>query len=291
MADELIPLLSGLGNYPMRLVDKGDGSWAERVDATLSLGISPVSATNPVPIIDAYLAPASTTWTTAATANSAATFVTNGYDTVIISLVANSAFAGGVVAFEVFDGTNWLPIKASSILNYTTTGSSISPAANSANGYQISVAGFPQFRVRLSNVLTAGNLGVVVIISSAPDVSLVTVGLDPGATHYVTPAQSAPTAPSLVSGVPVLANLTTYTGAKLQIAGLNADSLLIQQSLDGMNFQTATLLKHDLTNVAASALTGSGANGIYSVMVFGGYLKITRSGSADTLTVTSMGTN
>jgi len=36
MADELIPLLSGLGNYPRRLVDKGDGSWAERVDATLS---------------------------------------------------------------------------------------------------------------------------------------------------------------------------------------------------------------------------------------------------------------
>ncbi|GEM_PF-1773718 len=179
MADELIPLLSGLGNYPRRLVDKGDGSWAERVDATLSIGAAPVSATNALPMIDAYQAPVSTTWSTATTANSAATFVTNGYDTVIVSLVASAAFAAGVVAFEVFDGTNWLPTKAASIQNYTTTGATIVPTAGSASGYQIPVAGFPQFRVRLASAMTAGTLGIVTIISSAPDTSLVTVGLDP----------------------------------------------------------------------------------------------------------------
>ncbi|WP_420382026.1 hypothetical protein [Novosphingobium sp.] len=57
MADELIPLLSGLSNYPKRLVDKGDGSWAERVDATLSVGAAPVSASNGLPVAPAYLVP------------------------------------------------------------------------------------------------------------------------------------------------------------------------------------------------------------------------------------------
>jgi hypothetical protein len=57
MADELIPQLSGLSNYPKRLVDKGDGSWAERVDANLSTGAGPVSVANPVPVAAGYMPP------------------------------------------------------------------------------------------------------------------------------------------------------------------------------------------------------------------------------------------
>lgn len=80
-------------------------------------------------------------------------------------------------------------------------------------------------------------------------------------------------------------------GVQFQIAGLNADSIAVTQSLDCTNYVTATVLKHDLTTTAATALTGTAANGIYSVMVFGGCLKITRTGTADTLTVTYRGTN
>jgi len=57
MADELIPQLSGLSNYPKRLVDKGDGSWAERVDASVSIGAGPVSVSNPLPVNSTYLPP------------------------------------------------------------------------------------------------------------------------------------------------------------------------------------------------------------------------------------------
>lgn len=77
--------------------------------------------------------------------------------------------------------------------------------------------------------------------------------------------------------------MPTANGCQLQLNGLSADSLLIQHSMDNVNFVTATLLKQDLSQVAATALTGAAANGIYSVMVFGGYLKMTRTGTADTL--------
>jgi len=64
MADELIPVLSGLSNYPKRLVDKGDGSWAERIDATLSIGAAAVSSSNGLPVVPGYLPPQA--WTGAA---------------------------------------------------------------------------------------------------------------------------------------------------------------------------------------------------------------------------------
>jgi hypothetical protein len=121
---------------------------------------------------------------------------------------------------------------------------------------------------------------------------------------YTAPvAGSSPTSTAATSGqltgTPI--DLQLASGAQLQIAGLNADSLAITQGMavvsggtatcTGATYVTATVLKQDLTTTAATALTGTAANGIYSVMVFGGCLKITRTGTADTLTVTYRGTN
>lgn len=84
-------------------------------------------------------------------------------------------------------------------------------------------------------------------------------------------------------------------GAQIQIIGLNADSLAITQGMGPVcstaTYVTATVLKNDLSTTAAGSLTGASANGIYSIMVFGGCLKITRTGSADTLTVLIRSTN
>jgi hypothetical protein len=171
----------------------------------LDIGGTAVSAGNAVPIYDAYQAPSAASWTTATAVNNAASFTTNGYDTVIVTLAASSTFAGGVVAFEVYDGANWMPVKSANILNYTTTGATVTPVANTTNGYQIAVAGFPQFRVRLSSALTAGTLGVTAIISSAPDVSVVTVGLDP--------SQPLPAGSNLLGSVGVSSMPSIPTGA------------------------------------------------------------------------------
>jgi hypothetical protein len=160
-------------------------------------------------MVDGYQAPVSTTWTTATAANTASTFTTSGYDTVIVTLVASAALASGVVNFEVYDGAAWLPVKAASIIDYTTTGTTIAPPASSSKGYQIPVAGFPQFRVRLSAVLTAGTLTVVGIVSSAPDTSVLTVGLDP----------SQP----LPAGSNVIGSVTQPDGASVTL-GATADT-------------------------------------------------------------------
>ncbi|KUR80899.1 hypothetical protein [Novosphingobium sp. FSW06-99] len=134
---------------------------------------------NPLAILDGFQAAVTAAWTTATTVNTALAVNTAGYDTIVVTLNAGATFAGGAAVCEVYDGVNWLPIKGSVVLNYTTTGNTITPTANTIVGYQFGVAGFPQFRVRLGTVLSAGTLGVTIIASSAPDTSLVTVGLDP----------------------------------------------------------------------------------------------------------------
>ena len=129
-------------------------------------------------VIDAYTAPAASAWTVATALNSTSAVSTAGYDTVIVTLVGNASLAGGTVAFEVFDGAAWIAVKAGSVSDYTTA-SSASLTANMNRGYQVPVAGFPQFRVRLTALISAGSLTVTTIASSAPDTSIVTVGLDP----------------------------------------------------------------------------------------------------------------
>ena len=119
-------------------------------------------------------------WPYGTALNTEQTVNTAGMDTVIVTIIANASTTGGVITFEVYDGAAWLPIKAPTIIDYTTVGA-ITLTANYAKGFQVPVAGFPQFRARLSTVLAGASASVAVtsIVSSAPDVSLVTVGLDP----------------------------------------------------------------------------------------------------------------
>lgn len=108
----------------------------------------------------------------------------------------------------------------------------------------------------------------------------------------VQPVQGAITNMTLVSGLPIAVDLRTYSGAKIQIIGLNTDTLLVEQSTDGTAWVTAYLMKSDTSApFAATAMTGAANNGIYSVYGFAGELRFTRTNSADTLTVKVKGTN
>lgn len=238
----------------------------------LDIGGAAVSTANPVPVIDAYLAPSSTNWTYTTAANTAATFTTNGFDTVIVTLVASNTFVGGVVVFEVYDGANWMPVKASNVLNYTTTGATITPAANSTSGYQIPVAGFPQFRVRLANVLTGGTLGVTAIISSAPDVSVVTAGLDP--------AQPLPAGTNALGTIGLTRVLPTtwasgqldarqYSEVEVEIVPSGAATVAFSRSLDGSNAQLLSVYDQ---NGAGPYTTVSTSTPVIVTLAGGGYL-------------------
>jgi len=140
-----------------------------------------ISNTNPLPILDGFLPPVASSWTTGTTVGSTLSYNTNGYDTVIVTLVASASCTGGVLIFEVYDGATWLPIKAPSIIDYTTVGS-VTLSSSYSKAFQVPVAGFAQFRSRLTSAITgtSATLTITHIVSSAPDTSLVTVGLDPG---------------------------------------------------------------------------------------------------------------
>jgi hypothetical protein len=151
-------------------------SGTSTVAGTVSVGNTNAA---PVPVVDAYQAPVSAAWTSATALNTALTLNTQGYDTVIFTIAPSGTLTGGAITFECFDGTNWISLKAPRTDSYLTdTTFALSGAA--LHSWQLPVAGYPQVRARLSTVIAgSGTASLVAIASSAPDVSLVTVGLDP----------------------------------------------------------------------------------------------------------------
>jgi len=146
----------------------------------LDLGGSAIAAGNPLPIYDAFQAPTTTSWANTTALNTAVTVTTAGYDTVIFTVVPTSALTAGAVTFEAYDGFNWVTIKAPRTDSYLTDATFTLSGNPGQHSWQVPVAGYPQARVRLSTAMTGtGSTTIVSIVSSAPDTSLVTVGLDP----------------------------------------------------------------------------------------------------------------
>lgn len=103
------------------------------------------------------------------------------------------------------------------------------------------------------------------------------------------PVQGTITSMALAAGVPMALDLSTFSGAKIQTAGFSADSVLVEQSMDGLVWTAAYLMRDDAT--APFAATALAVNGGFSVYGFRGQLRFTRTGSADTLTIKVRGTN
>ena len=136
---------------------------------------------NPVPMIDAYAAPVNVTWNNSTTLNTTLAFNTAGMDTIALTISPSGTITAGAITFEVFDGTAWIPVKSARLSSYNTD-STFSLVGSTLQGWTVPVAGYPQFRVRLSTAITGSSTPqalISVIVSSAPDVSIVTVGLDP----------------------------------------------------------------------------------------------------------------
>ena len=144
------------------------------------IGGTVVSNTNPIPILDGYQTPVTTSWTSASTLNTAQTINVLGYDTVVLTFTFTGSTTGGVSTFEVYDGASWVAIKGARAESYQSDSTYTLVSANGSRAWQFSVAGFQQFRTRISTVISGtGTVNVTHIVSSAPDVSQVTAGLDP----------------------------------------------------------------------------------------------------------------
>jgi hypothetical protein len=187
---------------------------------------SPIGPSNPIPVYDAFQAPATVTWNSSTALNTAVVVTTAGYDTVIFTFVPAGTITAGQIVFEVYDGYNWVSVKAPRTDSYLTDVAFTLSGSPGTHSWQIPVAGYPQTRARLAvAIVGAGTCQVVNIASSAPDTSLVTVGLDPtstlpagtnalgsvnsnGANVSVTPAVTAGayTAGFVVGGIMTFAN-------------------------------------------------------------------------------------
>jgi len=178
------------------------------LQANLYVGGTLVSASNAVPVLDAYQAPTTVSWTSATAANSQSGSVT-----------------AGAITFEAYDGTNWVTIKAPRTDSYQTD-TTFSLAGSGTHSWQLPVAGYPQVRARLSTAITGtGTVNLVNIVSSAPDVSLVTVGLDP--------AQPLPAGTNTIGAV-TSANPTAVVAGQ-QTATTSAVALPSQALVNGVN--------------------------------------------------------
>ena len=195
------------------------------LQANLYVGGTLVSASNAVPVLDAYQAPTTVSWTSATAANSAMTIATAGYDTAIFTVAQSGSVTAGAITFEAYDGTNWVTIKAPRTDSYQTD-TTFSLAGSGTHSWQLPVAGYPQVRARLSTAITGtGTVNLVNIVSSAPDVSLVTVGLDP--------AQPLPAGTNTIGAV-TSANPTAVVAGQ-QTATTSAVALPSQALVNGVN--------------------------------------------------------
>ena len=122
-------------------------------------------------------------WTSATAQNTALQLIVVNWATVSVSLNQGSTITGGVVTFEVSDtlaGTNWFPIAMAgtggggAVTSYTL-------AASTNIGFQMNVAGFALFRVRLSTAITGTaivNVGIVGNSSSAEFATVISGPVD-----------------------------------------------------------------------------------------------------------------
>jgi len=134
---------------------------------------------------DAFAQPIVTTWSTSTTLNTYVVGTSAGLDTIALTVSAGANITGGVISFYVFDGAAYIPIKCPSVSNYLTY-SSYPLVANVTAGFTVPVAGYPAFQFQLTSAITTssgpGTTLITTISSSAPDVSVTAVGIDPSST-------------------------------------------------------------------------------------------------------------
>ena len=171
------------------------------MQAQMFIGSTAVSNANPMPMIDAYQTPVVTSWPTSTfygpnltgntsssgtaggVAGATVVFNTAGMDTIALTISPPSSGGtptGGSIVFEVYDGNAWMPIKCARLSSYNTD-SVFNLSGMVLTGWTVPVAGYPYFRFRLVTAITGttGSVTVTAIVSSAPDTSVVTAGLDP----------------------------------------------------------------------------------------------------------------
>jgi hypothetical protein len=133
-------------------------------------------------IADAYGSTQITNWTSGTALNTATSSLnTQGMDCVALTISVPAGITGGAITFQIYDGVNYIPIKCARESSYNVDSvASLASIAGQVQGWTVPAAAFPYFRVQLTSaIIGSGTVQIIAIASSAPDVSIVTAGLDP----------------------------------------------------------------------------------------------------------------
>lgn len=188
----------------------------------------------PVVYMDAQTAETTTAWTSATGVNTALQLTVTGYATVAITFNQTTTITGGQVTFEVSDtvaGTNWYSISVTdtnTAIPFVIPNSTYTLTANTNIAFQVNIAGFVQFRIRLSTVISGSgtvNVGVAANASAAEWESYVLISDGTNGPAGVAPASTAalatqaaqvvalsPASPIFTDTFPAATNLTQTDG-------------------------------------------------------------------------------
>jgi hypothetical protein len=141
---------------------KAGSAAAVAADPALVVSLSPNSplptGTNNIGSVNnVQTAESTAAWTSATANNTALALTVTGYGTVTVTLNQGSTITGGAVTFEASDtvaGTNWYPVSMVSTSGATVPVSTYTLVASTNIAFQTNIAGFIQFRVRLSPAIT-----------------------------------------------------------------------------------------------------------------------------------------
>ncbi|HLX53425.1 MAG TPA: hypothetical protein VKR58_05775 [Aquella sp.] len=222
----LLNSIATLSRVPGNISASGGSGGGSDVNITQIAGVN-VPANLGLPISDEYFAPVTATWTNATVQNTAQTVSTAGCDTVVLTVVPTGTVTPGVITFECFDGATWVPIRIGRSSQYATE--TTYALGGGQQNWQINLAGYTQYRTRLSTAITGGGSVIVTaIVSSAPDVGTVTVGIDTTTYGQAVKASSLP--------VTIASDQTTSTFTHTQPSVTTATSFTLLASNTSRKF-------------------------------------------------------
>jgi hypothetical protein len=216
--------------------------------------------------VNAFQSPVVVTWTSATAQSTNLTFNTSGMDTVAVTISSTGTLTAGQVTFNVFDGAAFIPVKCPRVSSYVTDSTyNLSGTGGAIQGWTVPAAGYPQFQIVLSQAITgSGSVLVTAIVSSAPDVSVVTAGIDPNSTLPTYAANTtAPTASNGLTSFRAAGVTTTAVGA-IKATGGKIHRIAIASAAAGNNYlklyNTSTPTVGTTTPVYTIAIPAAGLN-------------------------------
>jgi hypothetical protein len=125
--------------------------------------------------INGVMAEVTAAWTSATSGNTVLTLSTLNYASLVVAISTTSTITGGILTFEVSDtvaGTNWYAISATQINSNVNMFTVYTLVATTNIGFRVPVAGWVQFRVRLSTVISGtGTVNIGILESAGSSVS------------------------------------------------------------------------------------------------------------------------